>query len=196
MKKRIILSILAVFLAGASVLIGLDLMVTPSSAQQTETPKMPDVVTLAKDAKLGQVAFNHVKHNGGTYTITAGTPIACISCHHTARPAADIAKYPPLKTAWPADRTTTLTAELFTKDPKAAGVASCRDCHARTDMKPKLLDKIPEIKHEGSTAIMTMTNMQAFHRTCAGCHTEVKKTMPASKAPTQTQCTMCHKKTA
>ena len=165
-------------------------------AQKADDPVMPEVVILGKDAKLGQVTFNHVKHNGGTYSITPGTAIACISCHHTARPAAEIAKFPPLKTSWPADRTTILTAELFAKDPKGAGVASCRDCHARADQKPKLLDKIPEIKHESSTALMTMTNMQAFHRTCAGCHGEVRKTLPLSKGPIQTQCMMCHKKTA
>jgi cytochrome c553 len=165
-------------------------------AQTQEVQKMPEVITLGKDAKLGQVTFNHVKHNGGTYTISPGTPIACITCHHTARPAAEIAKNPPLKTAWPADRTTTLTKELFDKDPKAAGVASCRDCHARQGEKPKLIDAIPEIKHEASAALLSMTNMQAFHRTCAGCHTEVKKTVPASKGPIQTQCMLCHKKAA
>jgi len=162
--------------------------------QMQEAPKMPEVIILGKDAKLGQVTFNHVKHNGGTYNITPGTSIACISCHHTAQPAAEAAKHPPLKTTWPADRTTTLTAELFQTDPKGAGVAACRDCHAREGQKPKLIDKIPEIKHEASAALITMTNMQAFHRTCVGCHTEVRKTTPAAKGPIQTQCLLCHKK--
>ena len=157
---------------------------------------MPEVIVLGKDAKLGQVTFSHAKHNGGTYSITPGSPIACTSCHHTAQPAAEIAKHAPLKTAWPADRATSLTAELFAKDAKAAGVAGCRECHARTGEKPKLLDAIPEIKHEGSPALIAMNNMNAFHRTCAGCHGEVRKTVPTSKGPIQTQCTMCHKKTA
>ncbi|MEP6787850.1 MAG: cytochrome c3 family protein [Acidobacteriota bacterium] len=196
MKKNTIVFIVAVFLAVGFVVITGDLTATKSQAQQTEDPKMPEVVILGKDAKLGQVTFNHLKHNGGAYNITPGATIACISCHHTARPAAEIAKFPPLKTSWPADRTTILTAELFAKDPKGAGVAACRDCHARTDQKPKLLDKIPEIKHEASTALMTMTNMQAFHRTCAGCHGEVRKTNALSKGPIQTQCMMCHKKAA
>lgn len=168
----------------------------PAHAQQTVDQKMPEVVILGKDAKLGQVTFNHVKHNGGEYGIDKGSPITCVTCHHTARPAAEIAKFPPLKTSWPADRTTVLTGELFTKDAKAAGVAACRDCHARTGEKPKLLDAIPEIKHEGSPAPITVTNMTAFHRTCAGCHTEVRKTVPTSKGPIQTQCMMCHKKAA
>ena len=166
-----------------------------SSAQTQDVQKMPEVVTLGKDAKLGQVTFNHIKHNGGAYTITPGTPIACVSCHHTAQPPEEAAKHPPLKTVWPADRTTTLTADLFQKDPKAAGVAACRDCHAREGQKPKLVDKIPEIKHEASAALISMTNMQAFHRTCAGCHAEVRKTTPAAKGPIQMQCLMCHKKT-
>lgn len=167
----------------------------PVAAQQAEQ-KMPDVVILGKDAKLGQVTFSHFKHNSGAYNITPGTPIACISCHHTAQPAAEVAKHPPLKTSWPTDRATSLTAELFAKGAREAGVAACRECHARTGEKPKLLPTIPEIKHEGSPALISMNNMQAMHRTCAGCHSEVRKTIPTSKAPIQTQCMMCHKKTA
>lgn len=167
-----------------------------SLAQTQDEIKMPEVIMLGKDAKLGGVTFNHVKHNGGTYNIVKDQAIACISCHHAAQPAAELAKHPPLKTAWPADRTTTLTADLFAKDPKAAGVAACRDCHARDGMKPKLIDTIPVIKHESSTALITMTNMQAFHRACTGCHAEARKVNPASKGPIQTQCMMCHKKTA
>jgi hypothetical protein len=171
---------------------------SPKSAlAQAKDPgqiRMPEVIVLGKDAKLGQVTFNHVSHNGGKYSIDGTGPIACIECHHAAQPAADVAKHPPLKTAWPADRTTVLTPELFAKDPAAAGVAACRDCHARAGGVPKLLDKIPEIKHESSTALITMTNQQAFHRNCAGCHTEVAKTNKATKGPTTMQCTMCHKK--
>jgi cytochrome c553 len=165
-------------------------------AQTADDPKMPEVVILGKDAKLGQITFNHVKHNGGAYNITPGTAIACISCHHTAQPAAEIVKHPPLKTAWPTDRTTSLTADLFAKDPKGAGVAACRECHARAGEKPKLLPAIPEIKHEGSTALISLNNMNAMHRNCAGCHGEVRKTLPLSKGPIQTQCMMCHKKAA
>jgi len=159
--------------------------------------KMPEVIVLAKDNKLGTVTFNHVSHNGGKYSIDGTGPIACIECHHTARPASEVIKLPPLKTSWPAERTTTLTSELFTKDPAAAGVAACRDCHARAGQVPKLLPAIPEIKHESSTAMITLTNQQAFHRNCAGCHTEVAKQKPGIKVgPTTMQCTMCHKKSA
>ena len=196
MKKNLFLLFVAVFLAFGLVFLVSDVTGTRSRAEKADDPKIPEVITLGKDAKLGAVTFSHVKHNGGTYSIDKGSPISCVTCHHTARPAADIAKFPPLKTAWPADRTTTLTAESFAKDPKGAGVTSCRDCHARAGEKPKLLDAIPEIKHEGSAAPMAMTNQQALHRTCSGCHTEVKKTVAASKGPTNMQCMMCHKKAA
>jgi len=188
------------YVAGGVVAVALLLIFlseAPSSATAQQQEKtMPDVIVLGKDSKLGQVTFNHVKHNGGTYNIDKTSPIACISCHHTAQPVSEIVKHPPLKTAWPSDRATTLTTELFTKDPMAAGVAACRDCHSRAGEKPKLLPAVPEIKHEGSTALVPMTNQNAFHRNCAGCHTEVRKTFPSAKGPIQTQCTMCHKKTA
>lgn len=167
-----------------------------AQTQEQVQDKIPEVIILGKDSKLGQITFNHLNHNGGKYSINGSGPIACIECHHTAQPASEIAKHPPLKTSWPADRTTVLTAELFTKDPKAAGVAACSDCHTASGKVPKLMGKIPEIKHESSTAMISLTNQQAFHRNCAGCHTEVKKTMPEMKGPTTMQCTMCHKKAA
>lgn len=170
-------------------------LVTETALAQ-EAVKIPEVIVLAKDSKLGAVTFNHVSHNGGKYSIDGTGPIACIECHHTAQPAADLAKHPPLKTSWPAARTNTLTAELFAKDPAGAGVAACRSCHARAGEVPKLLPAIPEIKHESSTAMITLTNQQAFHRNCAGCHTEVKKAKADFKGPTTMQCTMCHKKAA
>ena len=156
---------------------------------------MPEVVTLAKDSKLGAVTFNHVKHNGGEYKV-ADKAIGCTECHHTAQPAADAAAHPPLKTVWPADRTTKLSKELFDKDPAAAGVVQCQDCHAREGAKPKLLDALPQIKPEGATDPVKLTNQQAFHRLCTGCHLEVLKANPQAKAPKQIQCVLCHKKAA
>lgn len=199
MKTRLMIVLLATMVVSAIVFYGSGLLGGNSLAQTQTAPQvteMPEVIILGKDAKLGQVTFNHANHNNGKYSIDKAGPIECISCHHTAQPASEIAKHPGLKTSWPANRTTTLTAELFKKDPAAAGVAPCRSCHARVGETPKLLPAIPEIKHEGSAAIITVTNQQAFHRTCAGCHTEVAKTNKASKGPTTTQCTLCHKKAA
>ncbi len=195
---RIIVA-LVVVVGSLALLVGSNL-VTPVSTQ-TPTPqeqaghKTPDVVKLALEHKLGPVTFSHTNHTTKDYSIDGTGPVACIECHHTAQPAAEVSKHPPLKTAWPADRTTTLTAESI-KDPGTPPVVVCRDCHARKDEKPKLLPAIPEIKHEASTAIVTLTNQQAFHRNCASCHDEVMKQRPTAKAPRTTQCTMCHKKAA
>lgn len=186
--------LVAAFIAALAIGLAWNSQATRIATAQTQEVKMPEVIVLGKDAKLGSVTFNHRKHNGGTYSIVGTNPIGCVECHHVAQPAAEAAKHPPLKTAWPADRTTTLTEELFLKEPAASAVAACRDCHARTGETPKLLPKIPEIKHESSTAMIQLTNQQALHRNCAGCHTEAKKDRPALKAPTTMQCTMCHKR--
>lgn len=162
------------------------------SAQDAKKPQ--DVYTLASEAKLGQVKFSHLDHTTKNRSIEGG-PIACIECHHTAQPAAEAAKHPPLKTVWPADRTTTLTADLLAKDPNAVG-AVCRDCHAKTDTKPKLLPEIPTIKLEVGTELVSLNNQQAFHRNCAGCHDEVVKTNQTLNPPTSKKCTVCHKRAA
>ncbi len=158
--------------------------------------KMPTTLTLGPDAKLGPVAFDHAKHATTNRNIAGTGPIMCVECHHTAQPASEVARRPPLKTAWPADRTTTLTAGLVEKDPAAVGVVQCRTCHARAGMQPATLPEIPAIKHEGSPAAITLTNQQAFHRSCASCHDEVMKQRPDAKAPRTQQCTGCHKKAA
>ena len=165
--------------------------------QAAATPlKMPTTLTLSPEAKLGAVAFNHAAHATGKRNIAGTGPIACVECHHAAQPAAEVAKHPPLKTAYPAARTTTLTAELVEKDPAAVGVVGCRSCHARAGTKPTAMPEIPSIKHEGSPAAITLTNQQAFHRSCASCHDEVMKQRPDVKAPRTQQCTACHKKAA
>ncbi len=55
---------------------------------------------------------------------------------------------------------------------------------------------MPGIKHESSSATLTLTNQLAFHRNCASCHDEVVKQRPDAKAPRTQQRTGCHKKTA
>lgn len=157
--------------------------------------KVPETIVLAKEAKLGQVTFNHAKHVTENRSADLKTPIACVDCHHTAQPAAEAAKRPPHKTAWPADRTTTLTTELLDKDPNALG-AKCSECHARADAKPKLLKEIPTVKFEGAAEPTVMTNQQAFHHACGDCHDAVAKVKADSTAPTSKKCTACHKKTA
>jgi hypothetical protein len=41
-------------------------------------------------------------------------------------------------------------------------VTACRNCHARKDEKPALWPGLPQIKSENSTAVITLTNQQAF----------------------------------
>lgn len=158
-----------------------------------EVKKTPDILTLAAEAKLGSVKFSHTNHVTKNYSVEGAT-VACIECHHTAQLAADAAKHPPLKTAWPTDRSTILTADLFAKDPNAAGVAACRDCHSRVNTKPKLLPDIPQIKLEVGTELVTLNNQQAFHRNCAGCHDEIVKTNKDLNPPTSMKCIACHKR--
>ena len=161
-------------------------------AQDTKKPQ--DVYMLASEAKLGAVKFSHVDHTTKNRNLEGTGPSTCIECHHTAQPAAEAAKHPPLKTAWPADRTTTLTAELVAKDPNAVG-ALCRDCHGRADQKPKLLPEMPAIKFDVGTELVTLTNQQAYHRNCSGCHDEIVKTRTDVAPPTSKKCTACHKRT-
>lgn len=168
---------------------------TFSEASAQDGKRLPEIITLGTEAKLGSIKFSHIDHTTKNRSIE-GSKISCIECHHVAQPAAEAAKHPPLKTAWPADRTTTLTAELFEKDPNAAQVAVCRDCHARAEMKPKLLAEVPQIKLEVGTELITLVNQQAFHRNCAGCHDEIVKTSKDLSPPTSKKCTTCHKRTA
>ena len=166
----------------------------PASVQQP--PKRPDVLTLAQEGKLGPVQFSHTNHSTKNYNIAGTAPIDCVECHHTAQPASEVAKKPPLKTSWPIDRTTTLTADFYEKTPADVGVIACRSCHARATMKPSVWPEIPQMKHEASAATLTLTNQLAFHRNCASCHDEVAKHRPDTKAPKTAQCVICHKRQA
>ena len=165
------------------------------SAQDGKKP--PEAIILSKEAKLGQVTFSHINHITKNRSADGTKPIDCVECHHTAQPASEVVKHPPHKTAWPADRTTTLAADLLEKDPNALG-AVCRDCHARTDTKPKLLPEIPQVKFEGGVEPTIMTNQQAFHRNCGSCHDAAVKARPdlAPPPPTSKKCVACHKKIA
>jgi hypothetical protein len=190
-----ILTILAVI--GLCLLLGSSLLPTTFDVAAQDTKKPPETIILGKDVKLGQVTFNHLDHITKNRSADGTKPLACVECHHTAQPAAEAVKHPPHKTAWPADRTTTLTMELLEKDPNAVG-AVCRDCHAKADTKPKLLPAIPQVKFEGSAEPTVMTNQQAFHHNCGDCHDAAVKARPdlSPAPPTSKKCVACHKKTA
>jgi len=190
-----VLSVLAAFIFAILLITGAPTITADVSAQDGKKP--PEVITLGAEAKLGPIKFNHLDHITKNRSADGTTPLACVDCHHTAQPAAEALKHPPHKTVWPADRTTTLTVELLAKDGNALG-AACRDCHAKTDTKPKLLPEIPQVKFEGSAEATIMTNQQAFHRNCGGCHDAVMKARPdlTPPPPTSKKCVACHKKTA
>jgi hypothetical protein len=173
-----------------------ELASSSSNASVQEGKKPQDVYMLAPSAKLGPVKFSHTDHITKNRSVDGTKPIACVECHHTAQPLSEAVKHPPHKTVWPADRTTTLTADLFEKDPSAPPVNVCTDCHARAEEKPKLLPALPQIKVEGSAEPVVLNNQQAFHRNCGGCHDEVAKTGREITAPTSKKCVACHKKTA
>jgi cytochrome c553 len=165
-----------------------------ASAQEGRKPK--DELVLGPYAKLGGVKFSHVEHTTKNRSVDGTKPIACVECHHTAQPAAEVVKHLPHKTAWPADRTTTLTADLLEKDPNAPPVNACTECHARAGTKPKLLPEMPKITVAGVSEPVTLDNQQALHRNCGSCHDDVAKTGRASTGPTSKKCVACHKKTA
>ena len=195
--KELIMKAITFF---ASLLVALFLVsgmpTIPISVSAQDGKKPPDTIILGKESKLGQITFSHVNHVTKNRSVDGTTPIACVQCHHTAQPLAEALKHkdPPHKTVWPADRTTTLTADLYEKDPTAPPVNSCRDCHARADTKPTLLPEIPTIKGETDTIILT--NQQALHRNCNSCHDAVLKAKPDAVAPGSKKCMVCHKKAA
>jgi hypothetical protein len=200
LKKKEVSSMKPITLFATLILSALLFAIVPGvrfvgvSAQDTKKP--PETIVLAKESKLGQVTFKHTAHFTENRSADGKKPIACVECHHTAQPASEAVKHPPHKTVWPADRTTTLTAELLEKDSTVT-VNLCTDCHARTETKPKLIPDIPKLKVEGGEELV-LTNQQAFHRNCGGCHDEAVKARPDLNPapPTSKKCVACHKKTA
>ena len=164
------------------------------TAQGAQTPK--DEYKLSTDSKKDKakslaVTFSHVNHATKNYSVDGTKPIGCVECHHTDQPAAEAAKHPPLKSAYPADRTVMLTAETA-KDAKTPQVATCRSCHAQDGVKPKLLDAIPEVTYEGDTDPTILTNEEAFHRNCNSCHDAAVEKRKLTTAPTTNECIKCH----
>ena len=188
-----LLTICAAFILSIVLFSSLSNLTHEASAQGGKNP--PETIVLAKEAKLGQVTFNHLNHITENRSPDGTKQIACIDCHHTAQPVAEALKHPQHKTVWPADRSTTLTMELLEKNA-ATVVNVCTDCHARADAKPKLLPEIPSVKFEGSAEPTLMTNQQAFHHRCGDCHDAVAKIKADTTAPTSKKCTACHKRAA
>src|SRR5678809_685684 len=111
-----VFTVFAVFIAASLLALVIPTMPTRVSAQDGKKP--PETIILGKESKLGQITFSHVNHVTKNRSVDGTAPIACVQCHHTAQPLAEALKLkdPPHKTVWPADRTTTLTADLLEKD--------------------------------------------------------------------------------
>ena len=159
-----------------------------------KTPQ--DVYKLSTDPKKQKdkalaVTFSHINHTTKNYSADGTHPIACIECHHTEQPASEAAKHPPDKTAYPADRTVTLTADTA-KDPKTPDVQACRACHAQDGDKPKLLADIPQVTFEGDTDPTVLTNDAAFHHNCNTCHDQALDARKGINAPSTNDCVKCH----
>jgi nitrate/TMAO reductase-like tetraheme cytochrome c subunit len=159
---------------------------TPQNTYKLSTDSKKD------KAKSLPLTFNHLGHSTNKdYSLDGTKVLGCTECHHTEQPAADAAKHPPDKTAYPADRSVTLTAETA-KDAKTPDVQNCRACHAQEGDKPKLMDAIPSVTFEGDTDPTVLTNEEAYHRNCNGCHDQAVDARKGLKIPTSQECLKCH----
>jgi cytochrome c553 len=153
-------------------------------------------IILAKDShdpKWGEhkaeAAFDHTKHHDLTHTLDGKTATACVECHHTEQPSAPT-NQPYLKRF---ERKVMLTAEQLesSKEP----VKSCRNCHwqeataASAEFPPKSV-KYP--RETGKPPSGKLTNDNAYHTNCLGCHDVAMKREPKLKAPQA--CGDCHVK--
>jgi len=155
-----------------------------------ESKTQPKEVVLAKDSqsdKYGEVAFNHENHSLKNYNIAGTAPIACVECHHTDQPAANLKA--PLKTS---QREVVLTtAALEAADAKP--VKSCRVCHLQAGDDSATL---PTVQYPDKPAPTKLTNEVAYHLNCNVCHDRAIAARPAlkGKAPGSNDCVPCHKK--
>lgn len=171
--------------------------VTTAASAAPATGRVPkDDYVLALDSKSKDAPaapFSHLTHSTKNYSIDGKGLITCVECHHTDQPKSALKS--PYVSAFPADRTTTLTTDLLAKDPKAPDVLSCRACHEQTGAKPKSWPEIPKILYEGDTDPVVLNNEEAYHRNCNGCHDqalEARKTFITKAPPAGTACAECH----
>lgn len=185
-----ILIVLICALSCVAIVVAGNHLTTSSShyVQEMESKTQQKEFVLGKDSqsdKWGEVAFNHENHSIKNYSIDGKSPIACVDCHHTDQPAADLK--PPLKTS---ERNTVLTtASLAAADAKP--VKTCRACHLQAGDDSATMptvtypDKLPT----------RLTNEVAYHTNCNYCHDKAIVARPAlkGKIPGTNDCKMCHK---
>lgn len=160
-----ILSFASLALVGSASFNSVSLAQEP--AQSKEQPKKVKLDTDSVDDKWGEVAFDHENHTLKNYTPDGKATGACIQCHHTDQPKADLK--PPLVTS---ERTVALTAAVLT-DAAAGPVKTCRSCHlqAGDDSKP-----LPSITKDDKP--LKLDNEVAYHTNCFVCHDAALKARP------------------
>jgi hypothetical protein len=190
MKTRIIIVFLVAF-GCFGLIVKSNLRTTTAQTEDKRVP--PTVVVLGKDAKLGQVTFNHGNHITKNYNVEGTAPLACVECHHVERAASEVAEAKPPQMAYPSDRTVTLTLESL-KDATTPLVTTCRSCHIQRKAEPTLLSEIPKIINEKTGKAQVLNNQNAFHRKCSDCHNAARKLRPDANAPKSIKCLDCHKR--
>jgi len=135
--------------------------------ESKEQPKKVKLDTDSLDDKWGEVAFDHESHTLKNYNADGKTITACVECHHTDQPKANLK--PPLVTS---ERNIVLTADVL-KDAAAAPVKTCRACHLQAGDESKPL---PVITKDGKQ--LKMDNENAYHINCFECHDAAIKARP------------------
>ena len=161
--------------------------VPASAAALVKSKVEPKEVILSKDAKdpkAKPVLLTHEAHATKNYARDGKSVMSCAECHHTDQPKSALTGV--LKTS---ERAVLLTSALL-KDPNAAPVKTCRECHAQTGQKPAEWPAIPTVKYPDEDDETVLTNDEAYHRNCNSCHDDVKKRDATTKAPTT--CAGCH----
>ena len=170
--KRLLISFIVLLSACALGVVGNAARVsfTPSQDIPKESKEQPKKVKLAADSlddKWGEVAFDHETHTLKNYSPDGKSTGACVECHHTDQPKANLK--PTLVTS---ERNVALTAEVL-KDVAAGPVKMCRACHlqAGDDSKP-----VPVITKDSKQ--MKVDNEVAYHTNCFACHDAAIKARP------------------
>ena len=166
-----------------------NLRLSAAQTPEKESKTQPKEVVLDKDSqsdKYGEVPFNHENHSVKNYNPDGVTVAACVFCHHTDQPAADLKA--PLKTS---ERAVALTAVLL-QAADAKAVKTCRACHlqAGDDSAP-----MPAIQEADKPAPTKLTNEVAYHKNCNICHDKAIVARPQLKGKIagSNDCLPCHK---
>ena len=186
---RKLLIVIALLGCVAAIVVGGNSALTANQEAPKESKVQPKEVVLGKDSqsdKYGEAPFNHETHSTKNYSIDGKSVIACVECHHTDQPAANLKA--PLKTS---ERTAALTTALLaTADAKP--VKSCRACHLQAGDDSA---EMPAVTYEGKPAPTKLTNEVAYHMNCNVCHDKSIAARPAlkGKIPASADCLICHK---